>query len=72
MIKPIRFSAHAETVIQERGLERSWVETTARQPDWRTDDPAEADLVERRYRSLPECGGRILRVACVETRKKSV
>ena len=42
------------------------VEDTASKPDWIEQDPRDA-LVERRFRAIPEFGGRILRVACVET-----
>jgi uncharacterized DUF497 family protein len=43
-----------------------WIELTARAPDWTEADPRDA-AVERRFRTIGEFGGRILRVACVET-----
>jgi hypothetical protein len=65
-VKPLRLTAHAETRLERRGLERSWVEATVQEPDWREPDPGD-DTVERRFRVIEEAGGRILRVACVET-----
>ena len=50
----------------ERNLDRSWIERTVRAPDWRESDPADP-AVERRFAVLAERGGRVLRVACVET-----
>ena len=51
MGKLLRYSLHAETVMRERKLDPSWIEATVREPDWSTDDPANAG-VERRYRSI--------------------
>ena len=64
--KPLRFTRHAEDVILERKLDRSWIERTVRQPDWSHPDPFRPG-VERRFRQIPEFGGHILRVACFET-----
>jgi hypothetical protein len=52
--------------LERRGLDRSWIEATVSEPDWREPDPSDHD-VERRFRAIEEAGGRILRVACVET-----
>ncbi|OJF96778.1 DUF4258 domain-containing protein [Pararhizobium antarcticum] len=65
MIKPLRYTLHAETVIRERGLNKSWIENTVRQPDWRIPDPEDKDIA-RLYRHISERGDRILRVACLE------
>ena len=65
MQKPIRFSAHALTVMRERGLDAEWVETVVHHPHWTSPDPQDP-AVERRYGAVPERGGRIMRVACVE------
>ncbi|MFC3076324.1 DUF4258 domain-containing protein [Shinella pollutisoli] len=65
MLKLLRYSLHAETVIRERGLDRAWVEATVRAPDWRTDDPGGPDI-ERLYRSINALEGRVLRVVVVE------
>ncbi len=65
MKKPLRFSAHATTVMRERGLDIGWVEAIVLDPLWREPDPKDSD-VERRFGIVPERGGRIMRVACVE------
>jgi hypothetical protein len=64
--KPLRFTKHAEDVILERNLDRSWIERTARQPEWSYSDP-ERVRVQRRFRKIPEFGNRVLRIACVES-----
>lgn len=65
MAKPLRFTGHARTAIAERELAEAWVEAAALSPEWEAPDPRPG--VVRRYRAIPERGGRILRVACVET-----
>lgn len=65
MPKAIRYTRHAETVLIERDLEKSWVERTVYQPEWRTNEPRDSSA-ERRYRPVPERDGRVLRVICVE------
>lgn len=65
-MKPLRFTNHVLTTMAERNLDRSWIERTMRAPDWREPDPADP-AVERRFAVVPERGGRVLRVACVET-----
>lgn len=50
----------------ERGIAFSWVELAARDPLWHEPDPNDPAL-QRRFRSIPEFGDRILRVVCVET-----
>jgi hypothetical protein len=65
MRKPIRFSLHAKTVIRERGLAAEWVERITLDPQWTEVDPGDP-VVERRFGAVPERGGRIMRVACVE------
>jgi hypothetical protein len=64
--KPLRFTKHAEDVILERNLDRSWIERTARQPEWSYSDPERVG-VQRRFRKIPEFGNRVLRIACVES-----
>jgi hypothetical protein len=64
--KPLRYTGHAEDSIAERELDRGWIEQTVRSPEWSIPDPREAG-VERRFRAIPSFGGRILRVACLET-----
>lgn len=65
MVKPLRYSLHAETVMRERKLDPAWIEAAVRTPEWRTEDPAGAEA-ERRYRSIDALDGRVLRVVCVE------
>lgn len=43
-----------------------WVERTVREPEWTRPDPRRVG-VERRFRSIPEFGNRVLRVVCYET-----
>jgi hypothetical protein len=64
--KPLRFTKHAEEATLERKLERIWVEKTARESEWSRPDPRRPG-VERRFRVIPEFGGRVLRVVCLET-----
>jgi hypothetical protein len=65
-MKPLHFTLHAETVISERQLDRAWIELTVREPEWRETDPS-GPPTERRYRRIPQCDGRIMRVICLET-----
>ncbi|MET0220805.1 MAG: DUF4258 domain-containing protein [Tardiphaga sp.] len=66
MSKTIILTAHARLRMAERKLPLAWIERTARHPDWVEPEPL-APSVERRFRAIVEFGGRILRVACVET-----
>jgi hypothetical protein len=65
-LKPLRFTDHAELRVARRGLQRDWIEAAVREPQWREPEPDDPE-VERRFRRIDEAGGRILRVACVET-----
>jgi len=65
-MKPLLFTHHAPDRMRERSIAAEWLERTVREPEWvepNRGDPA----VERRFRSIPEFGDRVLRVACVET-----
>ncbi|MBW7950975.1 MAG: DUF4258 domain-containing protein [Pseudorhodoplanes sp.] len=64
--EPLRFTKHAEDVILERKLKRSWIESAARSPEWSHRDPKRAG-VELRFCRIPEFGNRVLRTACVES-----
>jgi uncharacterized DUF497 family protein len=64
--KPIRDPAHAPTAMRERELEVNWIEWTVYEPDWVQPDPAHTG-VERRFKTVAEREGRVLRVAVVET-----
>jgi len=57
----IRFTAHAEDMIDVRRIERRWVIATLSQPTFSVADPHDMTLT-RSFRSIPEAGGRILRV----------
>jgi hypothetical protein len=65
-LKPLRFTIHAQDAIEERALDIGWVERTVYEPEWSQPDPRRPE-VERRFRAIPGFGGRILRVACIET-----
>jgi hypothetical protein len=64
--KPVKFTIHAQTAIRERELDMRWVERTIAEPEWRATDPADPEIA-RLNRAIPECDGRILQVACVES-----
>lgn len=65
-LKPLLFTMHAQLRMYERHIPAEWVEFAARTPDWTERDPRDP-TIERRFRAINEFGGRILRVACVET-----
>ncbi len=48
--------------MREREIPIEWVERTLNNPELVLRDPEDA-AIERRYRSVPEFGGRVLRVA---------
>ena len=48
-------------MLAERDIERDWIERTIREPDELGPDPSRANVV-RAYKSIPERGGRMLRV----------
>ena len=53
---------HAEKVLAEREIATEWMELTFSSPDLVMPDPDDP-AVERRFRRIPEFGGRVLRVA---------
>ena len=53
---------HAQKVLDEREIRVEWLERTLSAPELVLPDPAAA-TVERRFRRIPEFGGRVLRVA---------
>ncbi|MCA1968073.1 MAG: DUF4258 domain-containing protein [Rhizobium sp.] len=71
MNKPLRFTAHSQTVIVERQLDTAWIERTLREPDWREAGPS-GPPTERRYQRIPECAGRFCGQSARKTKKKSV
>jgi uncharacterized DUF497 family protein len=64
--KQLQLTAHARLPMRDRQISIDWVDLTARAPEWTDGDPKDP-AVERRYRAIGQFGGRILRVACVET-----
>jgi uncharacterized DUF497 family protein len=53
---------HAQKALDEREIPIEWLERTLSAPELVLPDPDDA-TVERRYRKIPEFGGRVLRVA---------
>ena len=53
---------HAKRALAERGIALEWVERTLAAPELTLPDADDA-AVERRFRKIPEFGGRVLRVA---------
>lgn len=64
--KPLMLTQHAQDAVEERELDPDWIARAVRRPDWTIPDPRRPG-VERRFRAIPEFGGRTLRVACFET-----
>lgn len=57
----MKLTSHAEEMIALRGISLSWIEATVSAPEWSETDPRNPDLT-RSFLSIPEAGGRILRV----------
>ena len=55
-------SKHAQRALDERQIPVEWMERTLAAPELVLPDPEDA-TVERRFRRIPEFGGRVLRVA---------
>ena len=53
---------HAQKVLDEREIPVEWLERTLSAPELVLPDP-DVSTVERRFRRIPEFGGRVLRVA---------
>ena len=66
MAKPIAYTMHAGVAMSERSLNSEWVEAAVHNPQWVEADPDDPEVV-RHFRTIPERGGRYLRVALVET-----
>jgi hypothetical protein len=56
----LRFTAHAENMLHERGILREWAMDTLTEPDWTT--PNLHPDRTRAFRAIPDAGGKILRV----------
>jgi len=67
MKKPVALTAHARIRLRERGIDPGWIREAILDPDWTAIDPRDS-TVERRFRVIPQYGGRVLRVACIETK----
>ena len=52
---------HAKIVLAARDIPIEWLERVLGTPELKLPDPTDATL-ERRYRKIPEHGGRVLRV----------
>ncbi len=57
-----QLTSHAKRALAEREISMAWLEQTLNAPELKLPDPDDAE-VERRYRRIPEFGGRVLRVA---------
>jgi hypothetical protein len=57
----LRLSAHAEELLEERGIAVAWVREAVFDPDRSEPDPRDPRLT-RSFRVIPEAGNRILRV----------
>ena len=57
-----KLTSHAEKALAEREISVEWLERTLNAPELTLPDPDDAQ-VERRFRKIPEFGGRVLRVA---------
>ena len=55
-------SLHARKVLDERKIPLEWMARTLFRPELTLPDPSDPSI-ERRYRRIPEFGGRVLRVA---------
>jgi hypothetical protein len=64
--KKLVLTVHARIRLRDRHIDPKWIEEAVFDPDWAEPDPTDP-AVERRFRSIPQFGGRVLRVACVET-----
>lgn len=53
---------HARKALEEREIPVAWMERALSNPELVLPDPTD-EVLERRYRRIPEFGGRVLRVA---------
>jgi hypothetical protein len=60
MPKPVVLTNHAQQGMRLRGVLERWVTETALTPEWSAPEPRHLGAV-RRFRSVPEFGGRCLR-----------
>jgi hypothetical protein len=57
----VRYTQHARDRIAEYAIDAAWVDRTIDQPDRTAPDPRPGII--RAFRTIPERGGRVLRVA---------
>ena len=70
-VKKLLLTRHAQARLQERGLKMDWVERAVRNPLWVEPEPRDK-TAERRFATIEEFGGRVLRVVCVEKKTSFV
>jgi hypothetical protein len=63
----ILYSLHANEQIEDRRIERSWVENAITAPDWTEADPAFPERT-RCYKAIA-ISGRVLQVVCISASK---
>ncbi|MBO0905246.1 DUF4258 domain-containing protein [Jiella sonneratiae] len=63
--KPVVLTRHAQTVQRERGIDLTWIMRTVEAPEWQEND-RQWKGARRLFRSIPEFGGRVLRVVVME------
>lgn len=59
--RPLRFTAHARTVMEERGIAEIWVESAMADPLLVEPDPTQPGAL-RAFAAVPAYGNRVLRV----------
>jgi uncharacterized DUF497 family protein len=64
--KQLQLTAHARERLRSRNIKLEWIEETVCNPVWTEPDPKDP-AIERRFRAIEGFGGRILRIACIET-----
>jgi hypothetical protein len=67
----IRLTKHAEEAIEQRCIQPTWLEAAVLSPDWTSPDLRHPDRT-RYFKSIPEFGGRILRVVPARTEEHGV
>ena len=65
-MKRIVLTDHARQRLRLRGIQQDWAAAAAITPEWIEPEPRHAGA-ERRFRAIPEFGGRVLRVVTIET-----
>jgi Domain of unknown function (DUF4258) len=57
MKKSVSLTAHARIRLRDRRIDPRWIDETILDPDWTEVDPRDP-AVERRFRAVPQFGGR--------------